>query len=460
MAIKKGYTVVYESVELNKSWVFSKNGSRVISKRRINDQDDPELKSEQTIHIFDAKAGENSYGITSIVNGAKQVVFSSTNRASYAQFIRNYDVFEAFLPSTSKEEFNRYVSLFGVSNDKVDEVVRVSGYGKVRPLQNFEKHIDRVESAIKEFDLKNISTYTSTENTISGSKSPAILLDALSPVDLDEDVQDLATIHDTYRFWNATWHFSSDYIIENLLNKFGTEADIMVESMYYALGSDFNRTFGPAIGRLFERCAVKSGFITRHGLICKSVDKSEGEQSTFSLGKGCEVRDFSSEKLIPLDEVIKKCDDSTVIYNFGKNNEGFDCFIPPNNFVGFTEVKSKNHPISLSFALQCCDLIRGPVNFITAVPANQVKDWGKQSFKINVSEAVQEFNHDNKKEISKGGQRNFDRLPSTFQTKLKPFRQFVGSLVTKRTISFSACQTNTASALFRPSILIINKFFK
>ena len=172
MAIKKGYTVVYESVELNKSWVFSKNGSRVISKRKINDQDDPELKSKQTVHIFDATAGNNSYGITRIVNGAKQVVFSSTNRASYAQFIRNYDVFEAFLPSTSKEEFNRYVSLFGVSNDKVDEVVRVSGHGKVRPLQNFEKQIDRVESAIKEFDLKKISTYTSTENTILEAKAP------------------------------------------------------------------------------------------------------------------------------------------------------------------------------------------------------------------------------------------------------------------------------------------------
>jgi len=160
--------------------------------------------------------------------------------------------------------------------------------------KNFEKHIDRVESAIKEFDLKNISTYTSIENTISGGKSPAILLDALSPVDLDEDVQDLATIRNTYRFRNATWHFSSDYIIENLFDKFGTEADIMVESMYYALGSDFNRTFGPAIGRLFERCAVKSGFITRHGLICKSVDKSDGEQVILSSGKECKAKDFPS----------------------------------------------------------------------------------------------------------------------------------------------------------------------
>jgi len=124
MAIKKGYTVVYESVKLGISWVFSKNGSRLIG-RKLEMYLAPELKSKQTVHIFDAEAGNNSYGITRVVNGAKQVVFSSTNRAIYAQFIRNYDVFEAFLPSTSKEEFNRYVSLFGVSNDIVDEVVRV-----------------------------------------------------------------------------------------------------------------------------------------------------------------------------------------------------------------------------------------------------------------------------------------------------------------------------------------------
>lgn len=438
MAIKKGYTVVYESVDQNISWVLSKNGSRVIGKR-LQPEDAPELRSKQTLHIFDAKAGQNSYEITRVVDGAKQILFSSTNRNSYAQFIRG-NVFVALLPSTSKEEFDKYVSLFGASTEKVDEVVRVSGYGKVRPLNQFESHLAQVDAALEEFDVRNLRASTTSENTLSGSKNPAILLDALSPVDLDEDEQDLKTICDNYAIEKAFWNFSSDYIVDELFNKFGTEADKMVESLYFALGNDYNRTFGPAIGRLFERCAVKSGFITGYGLMCRPVGETGGEKREFSIGKGCTVQQVSSDKLIPLDDVVRDCTDETVIYNFAKSNEGFDCFIPPNNFVGFTEVKSKNHPISLSFALQCCELIEGPVNFITAVPAAQTTGWGEQSFQMNVEEAVQEFNKTSKKKISKSSQCNFDRLPPSYRTKLKPFRQFVGSVVTKRTICSSAME--------------------
>eukprot|EP01033_Poteriospumella_lacustris_P014217 gene14217-10162_t len=50
-------------------------------------------------------------------------------------------------------------------------------------------------------------------------KNSAILLDASSPVDLDEDEQDLKTIYDNYEVYNATWNFSSDYIFERVCNK-------------------------------------------------------------------------------------------------------------------------------------------------------------------------------------------------------------------------------------------------
>jgi hypothetical protein len=107
-------------------------------------------------------------------------------------------------------------------------------------------------------------------------------------------------------------------------------------------------------------------------------------------------------------------------------------------------------------------LIEGPVHYITAVPADQTTGWGEQSFKINVEEVVEEINtgKDRNKHIEKGGQRRGNGLPFPVQTKLKPFRQFVGSVVTKRTICSSAFPTNTASAWFKPTIPILKKLLK
>ena len=453
MSLKQGYTVVYENVQQGKTWVLSENGSRVIG-QRLEPYLVPELNSKQTVHLFDAKAGINSYEIKLVVGGAKQVVFSSANRNSYAQFCRG-PVFVACLPSTSEKEFYRFASILGASSDTIKRVIELSGTGKIRPLTSLLNHSERITTALKVFDLKNISAYTSPDYFVSGEKNPAILLDAFVPDDLDADEEDLNVIYNNYTFSNISFKFCNDNIVEQLFNKFGTEADIIVESMYYALGSDYNRSFGPAIGRLFEKCAVKPDFISRHGLSCRLIEEEESDvpsakEQPFTLGKDFKVEDVVSNQIIPLDKVIRECTDQKVIYNFGKNHEGFDCFIPPNNFIGFTVVKSKNHPISLSFALKSCELINGPVNFITAVPANHKEGWKKQSFKINVSGVFE----DNR------GQSTFNKLPTKEKSKLLPFRQFVGSLVTKRNMSVSAFPTNAASALLRPTILIVNKLFK
>ena len=493
-AIKKGYTVVYESVHLEKSWVFSKDRSRVISNRKPNDQDEPELKSKRTLHIFDAKAGDNSYSVKRIVAGAKQIVFSSTNRATYAQFIRDHDVFEALLPSTTKEEFNKYVTLFNVTKDIVDKVVEVSGFGKIRPLKNLSKHLERMNGALNNFDLNKLRNYASADNaTPSGHANPAILLDAMSPDDLDTDEKDLNKIFSAYSFDTALWNFPTNFILERIINKYGTEADAMVEKLYFALGNDANRTLGPAIGGLFEHVAVKPDFIPKYGLFCESFEAIEGNHIEMTLGKGYAVEDCRSEKVTPLHEILQNCKDPKVIYQFVEKNEGFDAFIPPNNFIGFTRRLSKhkenndnnddinngidnnncieskdsnsieNHPISLDFALKSCELIKSQVNFITAVPAHQAGNWTQQSFKVNVQEVVDEMNRKIKNQntatlFQKGGQRTFDKLPHNTQTKLKPFRQFLGSLVMKRKVC-TTVRLNT-SGLVRISILSAYKYFK
>lgn len=103
---------VYESVYLHRSWVFSKNGSRTIANRRINTQDDPQLKSKETIHLF--SAGPNSYRIPRIIDLAKQVVCASTNSLCYfTQLVRDNHIYGALLPFT-KEEFDKHVASLGV----------------------------------------------------------------------------------------------------------------------------------------------------------------------------------------------------------------------------------------------------------------------------------------------------------------------------------------------------------
>lgn len=440
MAIKKGHTIVYENVQLNTSWVFSKNGSRVI-RRKLELYLAPELLSKETIHIFDAKAGPSTYEIT-LVHGATQVVFSSTNRSSYAQFIRG-STYVAFLPSTSKEEFLQYVSLFGVSSEIVDEVVRVSGYGKIRPLMNLPNYVDRIENVFrnKNFDIHLLAASTSIENTNSGSLNPAILLDAIPRQDLDVDCQDLKAIYENYRQSNAVWKISCQYLIDRLCKQYGINAKDLVMQLYFAIGDDANRKFATLAGSLFENVAVEPDFIPHNGLECKSVDKYNGEYIEMTIGKECTLKDCRSDKVIPLDEILQTCKDPKVIYHFVGKNEGFDAFIPPNNFIGFTHILSRddrkkgNHPISLRFALQCCNLIDGPVNYITAVPSHQTKHWGKQSFKVNEKEVVKKINEkikNSKDWFNFGGQRTLNNLPKSTQITLKPFRQFVGSVVVKR----------------------------
>jgi hypothetical protein len=106
-SLKLGKTVVFESVLQRQTWILGKDCSRMIEKIIELRDAPPELKSTNTVHLFDASAGANSYPITRIEGGAFQVVFSSTNIISFKQFYRCSDVYIALLPSLQKKEFFR-----------------------------------------------------------------------------------------------------------------------------------------------------------------------------------------------------------------------------------------------------------------------------------------------------------------------------------------------------------------
>jgi hypothetical protein len=240
----------------------------------MNIQDEPELKSKQTIHLFDATAGPNSYGITRIVDGAKQVVFSSIKQSSYyAQLARDNRIYRALLPSTTKEEFYNYATILAISKDVVDAVLKLSGYGKVRPLGNLNKLQDRLNRVIKIFDMNRIEDYVSIDNRLTRDDNPAIVMDASPAQHLDQDEQDLKRLDGAYRYGNAVWRFASDYIINQILDRYGSNFRAIVDKLNVPLHDNFGRTFGPAYGRLLEIWAVRS--ITKFGLICEPAGKIE-----------------------------------------------------------------------------------------------------------------------------------------------------------------------------------------
>jgi hypothetical protein len=74
-----------------------------------------------------------------------------------------------------KKEFLFYASAFGCSEDLIGDVVRLSGYGRVRPLKNLQRHLCRVNEALKDCDLSRILNFINQPQS-SDYKNPSALL--------------------------------------------------------------------------------------------------------------------------------------------------------------------------------------------------------------------------------------------------------------------------------------------
>ncbi len=204
-SLQSGYTVVYESVDKEATWVFSVDGSRHIG-HKISPDEVPEFKNKTTVHLFDAKAGDNSYAIRSVDNGAHQIVFSSTNVSSYKQFKRTR-CYVAGFPSTNENEFMRYVDLFKSSPAIVNEVMEICKYHKVRPLCSLDSYKPDVEDAIAEFNPRKIKSYATPNHMNASKNNPATLLCAMAGKELDENETNIEELHLAYYTLNIKWVF-------------------------------------------------------------------------------------------------------------------------------------------------------------------------------------------------------------------------------------------------------------
>lgn len=441
--IQMDYNVVYENVQKETTWVFKKDGTCRIIKKRLVLADVPELEQIDTVHLFDAKAGNNTKEIFK-VDTAHQIVFSSTNVNSYKQFMRGR-CYYAIFPSTTKDEFMEYAKFFNIPDATIQKIISFCGYGRVDPLLTIAAYKSLVHRSIQDFDPSCITLYASIENNARqvSSSNPAILLDAFPGKEIEPDETNLEELHRAYWFDFGLWDFCSNHICKLIFEKYGTKADEMVASLYVSLQDKRNLAVGPLIGRLFEMQAPK--LISNSGITFQDENNKIMETK---VGEGLEVVDCD---FMPLEDVINKCTDKK-IYSFGKTQKGFDCFIPPNYFIGCTDTlqtKGK-HPISLSFAIQVCELLgnSSTVKYVTAVPNEQINKWNaRQSFSIH---------HNNV-------QKNLSDLPKSTQQRLEPFKQYLGGVVMKRyfhSFAASACvpQSMTSHSTFCCQKVVTNIF--
>ena len=427
--VKNRQTVVFESAGQKLVWVFSSTGSRIIKgpAEKINC---PELQSTTTTHIFDGKAGANSYEPAQ--SAAKLALFSSTNRTSYAQSERRVD-FIAFYPSTTPDEFRRYVEMMNIDADKAKEISEVFGTGKVRPLtQSLALSKELLASAIERLDLSKLKQYFTTRPPTYGSgnslDNPAMLFNA----DLDMTQHGpTKSLYDLYTFGNAKWSWVSKSVTTTIFESNIGRIEPLLRSFYQSVGKvNAKKSLGVLMGQLLEHFAAK--LIIENGLEIKELQEGGVSDTTTVISKGLVLQHRQSASI---EEILQTCINPEELYVFGNNNAGFDFFNPPNNFFEVTNTltDSGSHPLLYSALATCCSQVNSQdVNLILVVEKSQEEKWEKPlAYKIdneNVVLDINIFEPPKKSPFKLNGIRSFGALPPSVQAALRKVKQYRGTI--------------------------------
>jgi hypothetical protein len=174
MAIKGGKTVVFESADQEKTWIFRSDGKcRLCTTEYV-----PELDLSDTIRIFDCKSGHSLREPKE--RAAKLFLLSSTNIQNYKQTERLVGNIKVIFPSLTEIEFERYSTRFGISSTQAEKIKEICGFGRIRTLRfNVEVNKQDVISAIEQFDIQKLSMYISSSNYPTPNvTNPAVVINA------------------------------------------------------------------------------------------------------------------------------------------------------------------------------------------------------------------------------------------------------------------------------------------
>jgi hypothetical protein len=440
--IKLNYTVVYESLTRKGFWVFKENGS-YFNEGEANVINCVELEDQNTIHLFDSKAGPNAY--EPAMTGAKLVYIMSTNKDIGKQTKRRPKSLEFIFPSTTEEEYFMYAQEFNISVDEAEELALKAGYGKIRTLRTINKNY--IDNAIEQTTADMITLNNFKPNS---SITPALWLDGnIQKIDNDK----IKNLTDQYLYSNSQWNFASRYVSIALSSKFPDQFYTLFANILTSINNfDFNRTFGSLTGSIAEILYPK--FIADEGFICNSFDNS----STIKFPK-LKIQYLEVQKV---ESLLENWTDPTVLYVIVRNMPGFDCFNPPNNFFQITNTLRKNKPgnhyiLYSTFAIlnKCLKSKNLDVNHILVVEENQRENWKSElPFKIDSKAIIEsnepiKINGKSEKTLQQGQQSQYKNLPTNYKEGLSRVKQYIGLVTVKRKFSTIKLLSNFAIKLIK-----------
>ena len=241
--IKQKRTVVYESVSRSHRWVFRGDGrSYAVNVKTFTP---PELDDKETVYIFDSNLSKRAYEPKH--HSARLIYISSTNSNRGKEVKRRCNFLPPLMfPSTTREEFDRYAAVFGVSCGDAREIAMKFGHGQLLPLVH-EGAEDFLDESIDESTLDMLSIGTFLPST---TKVPPMWINGY--LSQWENESDLLQV---YKYRNSVWDFASSYVVQRFLKHFSEgEAESKLLDLFIAVTDevDRKRLFGPLCKRLTD----------------------------------------------------------------------------------------------------------------------------------------------------------------------------------------------------------------
>ncbi|KAB2892636.1 MAG: hypothetical protein F9K28_11405 [Bacteroidetes bacterium] len=361
--LREGVTVVYEKVLSNEVFVFPPTGECRVLTGKADAAVVPELKSPNTVHLFDACAGVNAR--EPYLYLAKLAIFTSPNETSYKQLLRSGVDF-LIVPSYSRAELDKRRAYFpDVTDDAYQKRIEMFGCGSIRFVLgiNQARAANMLAKAIANTTVRNmLDILQSKDNvdTVKGIIGSHVLFTASLAEGADKS--DISS----YRSEAVSWNIASPYIMSELIR---TSKD---EAMQFAerAAAVFHDTPGleATAGMFFENVAPL--ILAKGGTFRVRKFSDDGKCEEYDQ-QWPALHYVHCRHITTVSEVFRQCTDGNSLYSFLGKMPGFDACRPPSEYFNFAV--GDTHTINIEAAVKMCERVTkdDKVHLYFVVPADR-----------------------------------------------------------------------------------------
>ena len=322
--VNQGATVVYDCVENDTAWVFGNDGRCRVIRSPRNTIDVPELDDTDTVHIHDAKAGENS---REPIRGICHVkLMTSANLSSHKQFERSVPAKYAY-PETPPEIFELIGEEFNMDSDWVAGCADKYGCNVRLLVMGREGAQEVVNSALERWSSKIMMDIIHDNNLTPSHTGNTAVLITPHVHDSTSENEDPLALQRRYKFLTASWDFASAHVRLQVQDKHAKQLLDIARSVCQDKDKGAKAEWAiPVI------LAAGGEFTVR-----KFVDKDfTTDTITLDAAKLISGPAVSGSDTAKIDHVLSSCKDPNVWYCFSGTFPLFDLFRPPYMFVNST----------------------------------------------------------------------------------------------------------------------------